>query len=134
MKKKLLIAIIATLCLLGPSKAWADEIDVDCVADPTNAACIVTTSDDSAVDAIAEPTDCIEDDATDCAPVEESPLEEEMNCIGSPDMNCEPEIIAEEEEAEDSEPALWPMYVSLGALGAAILVFIILNLFGGKKK
>lgn len=37
------------------------------------------------------------------------------------------------EETED-EPAVWPMYLSLGALGLALLVFIILNLFGGKKK
>lgn len=39
----------------------------------------------------------------------------------------------DEEESDDEEPEMWPMYVSLGALGAAILVFIILNLFGKRK-
>lgn len=37
-------------------------------------------------------------------------------------------------EEEAGEPAVWPMYLSLGALGLMVVVFIILNLFGGRKK
>lgn len=43
---------------------------------------------------------------------------------------------AEEPENEEDagEPETWPMYVSLGALGLAVLIFIILNLLGRKKR
>lgn len=41
------------------------------------------------------------------------------------------EVEDEEDDASDSE--MWTMYVSLGALGLAILVFIILNAFGRKN-
>lgn len=39
-----------------------------------------------------------------------------------------------EEDEEAGEPTAWPMYLSLGALGLMVVVFIILNLFGGRKK
>lgn len=38
------------------------------------------------------------------------------------------------EVIEPIEPEMWPVYLSLGALAAAVLVFIILNLFGAKPK
>lgn len=40
----------------------------------------------------------------------------------------------EDEEDATSGSEMWTMYVSLGALGLAILVFIILNAFGRKKR
>ena len=45
-------------------------------------------------------------------------------------------IITEEttEAIEPAEPEMWPVYLSLGALGLALLVFIALNLFGRKRK
>lgn len=51
-------------------------------------------------------------------------------------------ILAEDEdgvtEVEDieveSEPEMWPVYVSLGAIGVMILMIIVLNLTGKKKK
>lgn len=106
---------------LGATPASAVEVDeIDCVANPTAEACLVTTSDEDAADAISEPVDCKEGVvAEDCVTVNPIAVEE----------------TTEEEEGEASEePALWPMYLSLGTLGLAILVFIILNLFGGKKK
>lgn len=45
-------------------------------------------------------------------------------------------IITEEttEVVEPAEPEMWPVYLSLGALGLALLVFIALNLFGRKHR
>lgn len=57
---------------------------------------------------------------------------EESEDIDQPESPAEVEE-GEDDAEEDEEPALWPMYVSFGALGAAVLVFIILNLFGKKK-
>lgn len=81
------------------------------------------------------------------------------NCIDSIDENCqsrpesydtdpesaleegladEPEVICatgDEPGCEDStEPAMWPFYLSLGALGATIVIVIIINLVGRKKQ
>ena len=112
MKKIILTAIAAILLLTGPSKAWADvEVDqIDCAANPANEACVVVTSDEEPADSISEPID---------EPNDESPITIDENT----------EIIEDE-----SEPETWPMYLALGALGVALLVFIVLNLFGGKKK
>lgn len=50
----------------------------------------------------------------------------------------EPEVICatadEEGCGEETDPEMWPLYVSLGALGATILLVIIINLIGRKKK
>lgn len=110
---------LALAITLGATPVSAVEVDeIDCVANPTAEACLVTTSDEGAADAISEPVDCVEGAVTeDCVTV---------NPITTEGENTE-------EEGEE-EPALWPMYLSLGALGLAVLVFIILNLFGGKKK
>ena len=45
-------------------------------------------------------------------------------------------IITEEtaEVIEPAEPEMWPVYLSLGALGLALLAFIVLNLFGRKHR
>lgn len=95
----------------------------------------VATNDDpnDVIDAgeISEPTDdpvtdCIGDDlaSTDCANPGLGEIIEEADCADDAD-NC---------EEPTGEPEMWPMYVSFGALGAAVLIFIILNLFGNKKK
>lgn len=60
-----------------------------------------------------------------------------MNTAPQPsDYPTNEAIVVEEstEIIEPSTPEMWPVYLSLGALGLAILVFIILNLFGGKRK
>lgn len=118
-------AVLALGLIMGATPAYAIEETVDCVADPTNADCIVTTSDNDEsidLDTIVDP-----DEATG-QPVPIS--NEEVTPI-----NDEPDVIIEEEEIEEeTEPALWPMYVSLGALGLAVLVFVVLNLCGPKRK
>lgn len=56
------------------------------------------------------------------------------------DNQTQPETQPTEDNSEDDteeetdESATWPMYLSLGALGLMVVVFIILNLFGGRKK
>lgn len=44
-------------------------------------------------------------------------------------------VVADVDEAivEEAEPTMWPVYLSLGMLGAMVLVFVILNLTGRKK-
>lgn len=50
----------------------------------------------------------------------------------------EPEVICATEDEEDCEeegdPEIWPLYVSLGALGATIVLVIIINLMGRKHQ
>lgn len=66
---------------------------------------------------LSEPTDYPEESDGD---IQDEPINEDGDNEGEND--------------EIEEPATWPMYVSLGALGFMVVVFIILNLFGGRKK
>lgn len=46
----------------------------------------------------------------------------------------EAEIVeVEDVEETPAEPAMWPAYVSFGALGVMVLAIIILNIRGGRK-
>lgn len=76
---------------------------------------------------IAEPndTECPENDPT---------CKENIDLETGTMPDNDPALDEDQAEEDDSEPELWPMYLSLGALGAVVLVFIILNLFGRKKK
>ncbi len=73
------------------------------------------------------------------------------NCEGTDSTNCESadgsiaqpdkptgeiEADADDEESteEATEPEMWPVYVSLGSLGAAFLLIIIINLVGRKSR
>ena len=49
----------------------------------------------------------------------------------------EPEVICATEDEEgcgETDSEMWPLYVSLGALAATILLVIIINLIGRRKK
>lgn len=103
------IATVAAISLAAP--AYADEVEIDCETNPTDQACIMLLDQETpapATNAAPKPTDYPAD----------------------PD---DTEIVEEDIE-EESEPAMWPVYISFAALGAAVLTFIILNLFGGRKK
>lgn len=99
---------------------YADE--VDCVIDPTNEACIVTTNDEVPVNTPA-----------DDLPVITGGEADDVLSAGE-DSDGSEEIIVDDEEEVETEPALWPMYLSLGSLGLAILVFIILSICSPKLK
>ncbi len=110
------------------------RVETNCIGDSDmNCDTAVPTSDEigEPVD-IDEVTDCIDgEEGVDCAEVITlDPVEEYPRPTCAPDD----EDCTVDEDEEEGEPAAWPMYVSLGALGAAIVVFIALNLFGGKKK
>lgn len=90
---------------LGSTPVWAEEVD-----------CTVTP----------EAAICLDQSEAGIMPINET---DETMSIGDDEVITDTEVIEEE-----TEPALWPMYLSLGALGLAIVVFIILNLFGSKKK
>lgn len=54
--------------------------------------------------------------------------EPEVVCADPTEPGCEDPSIKDEED-----PALWPLIVSLSALGATVLIVVIINLFGRKK-
>lgn len=125
---------------LGSTAVFADEPmpisdtpvePTNCLDGDPNMNCAEITSE-------PEPEDCIGGDGTtDCAPISgEEPIEEpgEGSSSERVDLDGDDEDDSESSAEEDEEAPLWPMYISLGALGAAVLVFIILNLFGGKKR
>lgn len=118
MNKKVIslgVLAIGGLLVAQAAPVFAEEAEVDCVLNPTNEACIVTTID--------EPVDEPFDPDNEVEPIDDT---------AAPD-NTETDIDEVETEEEEEAP-LWPMYLSLGALGVAILTFIILNLAGGKVK
>lgn len=51
--------------------------------------------------------------------------EAEVVCADPNERGCEDEAV---------NPEMWPLYLSLGALGATILFIIIINLVGGHRK
>jgi len=50
--------------------------------------------------------------------------EPEVICATGDEPGCE----------EEADPEMWPLYLSLGALGATIILVIIINLVGRRKK
>lgn len=131
MNKILAITTATIMAAFLTAPVQAEEVEVDCIADPTNEVCIMPLDQET-------PTP----NETTPAPTDYPDLPKD-NC--SPDLttNCIPEYIEDEtdeiieegtDDEEEGESAMWPVYVSFGALGAAVVIFIALNLFGGKKK
>lgn len=52
----------------------------------------------------------------------------------SPEEISETELEQEEVDEETGEIAMWTVYLSLGALGTAIILIVIINATGKKKK
>lgn len=71
---------------------------------------------------------------TTITPTSETELEEgtsgepEVVCASTDEPGCE-----DAEITEETDPETWPLIVSLSALGATIVIVIIINLFGRKK-
>lgn len=140
--KKLLAAIIITLGMVAPyAPVYAEESEEAenlpsmLVTTQENCEeggqdeCVVPLSDEPAGGYFDEPDEWNVPEQTIDNVLSEDNCSPDMNCISSAEKD-------DEEESEESEEAaeVWPMYVSLGALGAAILIFIILNIVSGKKK
>lgn len=76
-------------------------------------------------------------------PISECDSESGANCdeadgsIAQPDKPISDDETDDDEaelEEEATEPEMWPVYVSLGTLGASFLLIIIINLIGRKSK
>lgn len=96
----------------------------------------VTTSETEAEGDTSPEDDC--DDTTDeeCQSDPERYDTELENALDEGLAN-EPEVICatgDEEGCTDDDPVMWPLYVSLGALGATIVLVLIINLLGRKQK
>lgn len=75
--------------------------------------------------------ECLEEDCPDASTIEHEGLsgEPEVVCADENEPDCE-----SAGESEDGEPELWPVYVALGALGAMIILVIIINIIGSRKR
>lgn len=127
-KKTFIVATAIFALALGTAPAWAEE--VDCTTNPEAEAC--PSQGEYGIMPISETGETM--------PISDNPEDHNQDSDGTPVRDhdypeSDNEIIEETEIIEEeTEPALWPMYLSLGALGLALIVFIILNLFGGKKR
>lgn len=115
---------------LASTPALAEEID--CTVTPDIEACqygimpINETNETMPINDANETTPVVDADGQ---PIRDHDYPE----TNDPDDD-QVEVIEDTEIIEETEPALWPMYLSLGALTLAVIVFIVLNLFGGKKR
>ncbi len=137
--------ILAFGLFFGNMSVYADEVEVDCIATPTDAACIEATSDEPSDSAIEPTNDYIEYNNKTDAPVHAQDYPEVTDNCDPAVQNCLPHASEDDStpEAEptddveiieeETEPVMWPVYVSLGSLGAAIVVFILLNFFTEQK-
>lgn len=132
MIKQIFIAATAA-CAFTFMASPAQAEEVDCTITPEAAICLDQA--ESGIMPINETNETMPiNDIDDNVPVRDHDYPEANQTDSQPD-NSQVEVIEDTEIIEEeSEPALWPMYLSLGALGLALLVFIVLNLFGGKKR
>lgn len=120
-----LLAIVASFAI-GSIAVHAEEIM------PLSEQPVSATDCANNVDGETDATTDCPDKTTDSTTSVTEPTDQDQT--STPDNAPEEIIVEEDEELIEEEPAMWPVYISLGALGLAILVFIILNLFGGKRK
>lgn len=115
----------------------ADEIDSQTTTDGgevfVDTTETTTTTDDYGVMPINDTpdkatTDTTEDSELNTVIHEGTSGEPEVVCADPTEPGCEDPSIEEEED-----PALWPLILSLSALGATVLIVIIINLIGRKK-
>lgn len=135
MNKKTIISIIAlSLCFcLGVAEIATAEEGIMPISE--NEATPI--SEDAPVEGVIdiddiddsdnEPTDVFDTDTTTDDNIDYTGTsgEAEVVCANSDEPGCEDEAI---------DPEMWPLYISLGALGATILLVFIINLIGHYKK
>lgn len=128
MNKILGIIIAAATAGFLATPVYADDVEVDCETNPSSEACIMLLDEADTATPYVEYNSSKQDQETPTSNTTTAPKPTDY-----PDQTDDVEIIEEDVEVE-TEPVMWPVYLSFGALGAAILVFIILNLFSEKKK
>lgn len=138
MNKILGITIATATAVFLATPVYADEVEVDCETNPSSEACIMlldgetpTTSPyiqyNSDTSTAPNPTDYPEI-PDNCDPTIQNCLPHANESESEIEPIDDVEIIEEE-----TGPVMWPVYVSLGSLGAAIIVFILLNFFTEQK-
>lgn len=93
---------------------------------------------DSIDDSAEEPTTIIDTDTV-TTDIDSNPDSELENNIDHNGTSGEAEVVCaspDEPGCEDTaiDPEMWPLYLSLGVLGATILLVLIINLIGHRKK
>lgn len=110
------------------SDAIGSGINADDVIKPD------TTDNDAAIE-------CLEEDCPDATTIEHEGTsgEPEVVCASEDEEGCElsdQEIPSEDtdDEEDSTEPELWPMWVSFGALSAMFVLIIMINVANRKRK
>lgn len=144
-KKTIIFIITLSLCFcLGVTKIASAEEGIMPVSETEGAPISDGTSVEGEInlddidDSGEEPTAIIDAEAvtTDADSKSESELENNIDhngtsgealvvCASADEPGCTDEAV---------DPEMWPLYISLGALGATILLVIIINLIGHQKK
>lgn len=133
MSKKITFLVGAFVLGLGlgqlATPAFATDIDPAATTsenDPANVPVVTSETGDGEID---EPTDPSDDNGEVIDPDhdQDHPAETDK-CDVDDETKCED---ADEDEA-DTE--MWPVYVSFGALGGALLLVIIINVAFGRKR
>lgn len=152
MNKKLIIATISILGLLSTPvftlTAHAEEevitgtVTLDDITD--NATVTETPTSANPDNTSTETSPCVDENGDliqDCGIIDyaSNPDNEFENAIDN-GLADEPEVVCADENEPDcntndseTEPELWPLIVSVSALGTTVILIFIINLFGRKK-
>lgn len=126
MHKKLIFSLITIFGLnaffLAPAFAEEGIMPIS----ETEGIPVVTSDDSDTVEGTIDPDEIDESDT----------VENEIDHNGT---SGEPEVVCADPnepgcEDEAVEPEMWTLYLSLGALGATVILIIIINLIGRHKK
>lgn len=97
-------------------------IDIDAIDDSTDEpTTVIDTDTNVTIDSNLESDSELENDIDHNGTSGEA----EVVCASADEPGCEDEA---------TDPEMWPLYLSLGALGATILLVLIINLIGHRKK
>lgn len=147
MNKKTIVSIITlSFCFcLGLAQIATAEEGIMPISETEG----VPTSDDTPVEGVID-IDAIDDSTdepttiidTDTSTTIDSNLESDSELENDIDHNGtsgEAEVVCADPnepgcENEATDPEMWPLYLSLGALGATVLLVLIINLIGHRKK
>lgn len=150
-KKIVSLTILAAVTALSfAGTAWAEELStgevvVDAINDVEPTAVVTSDQPDAPAqdtEPAAVPTQEIMDAVDECNTtgncedlenIEHAGTsgEAEVVCANDEEEDCE---IDETEEIEEVVEETWPLIVSLSALGATVVIVILLNLLGKRKK
>lgn len=139
MHKKIIFSIISlSLCLcLGLAKTVAAEEEIT----PTSSdeATVEGVINPDEIDDSVEPTTVVDVEATETITVTPDDETEAENDLDHNGTSGEPLVVCADSSEpscadEEIEPEMWTLYLSLGALGATVLLVLLINLIGRRKK